>query len=284
MDAQGRNAAPVAARLKNLLVHLAGLLSDPTASGDEVDFGMFLLANSGAAVEPGTERAILQRVYVPFWTSLIQLAAEYPDAVARLPWPPTPVTAYRHATHDIYSGKYRPTISGLLEDWSTLRVPSTGDAPEEASSQAIKRIVESIETARQRSGMPQVVIRRAAEPPPTARTRRTAQAAVAGPTPNSAATGQPQVRSHSVAPECDSNRVVPAMNRVGARAAPPPNDTQIYEAVRQQWRRLIHGYDEREAGKHPTMAINVNTPSAVLRMLKADGFHFRRNGNLLIMY
>ncbi|AVK75121.1 hypothetical protein pqer_cds_699 [Pandoravirus quercus] len=237
MDAQGQNTAPISARLEGLLVRLARLLSDPTASNEDVDFGMFLLANSGVAAEPGTESAVLRDVYVPFWTSLIQMAVKYPDVVARLPWPPTPSTAYRHATHDIYSGKYRPSISGVLEEWSPLRVPSTGGVPAEAASLATDRIAESIETARKRGGTVEPVIGRPAKP-----------------------MRAPQVQR---------------------AARPPPNNAQIYEAIRQKWSRLTHAYDDES---HPTIVVNVNTPRAVLRMLEADGFDFRREGNFLIMH
>ncbi|AJF97596.1 hypothetical protein TW95_gp0862 [Pandoravirus inopinatum] len=240
MEAQGQSTAPVAARLASLLAWLDHFLSDPVAPKRDVDFGMFLLANSGVAAEPGAESVVLRDVYVPFWTSLIQMAAEHPDAVARLPWPPTPSTAYRHATHDIYSGKHRPTISGLLEEWSTLRVPSTGGVPAEAASLAIDRIAESIETARQRDETVKPVIGRPAKPLRTPQVQRAVR--------------------------------------------PPPNNAQIYEAIRQQWSRLTHAYDERQEESHPTIRIDADTPGAVLRMLEADGYHFRREGKFLIMY
>lgn len=96
---------------------------------------------------------------------------------------------------------------------------------------------------------------------------------------------QLQARGYRLVSEPGFDDVIPPKIRVDLGAAVgPPSDVETYERIRQRWRRLIHAYDERDTGRHPTMDIDANTPGAILRMLEADGYHFRREGNLLTMY
>ncbi|AJF97597.1 hypothetical protein TW95_gp0863 [Pandoravirus inopinatum] len=138
-------------RFEGLFTRLNGFLDDPTAPGENADFGLFLMENSGMRFKSDADLLMLREVYHPFWAALIQLAYVRTKAVEKLPWPPTPKTAYRHATHTIFSGKHQP-LPDLLEEWSTLDVSRTADdVARKVSVRAIDRIEEAIEITERRA-------------------------------------------------------------------------------------------------------------------------------------
>nr|UDO47972.1 hypothetical protein [Pandoravirus massiliensis] len=143
---------PIVSKLNDLFPRLTRFLKNPKAPGEDTDFCLFLMENSGLTFKSDADLLVLREVYQPFWAGLMELAYVRPSVVACLPWPPTPKTVYRYATRKIFSGDHRP-FPQLLDEWSILDVSglAPGDAARKAAIRALDRIEEAIEIAERRA-------------------------------------------------------------------------------------------------------------------------------------
>lgn len=269
-----KRITPTRADFRDLFQRLHRALAPGIARPVDDRFRSLLLANIGSPVQPGTERDALLSVYIPLWISLSESSRLNPASVVGVQWPPTPVSVERDADSAAAQyGQDDPRARAL--DDALFEALGPGEGEDAHLADPLFGLRTAINTEIMRQLAYRIMGWRYGEPSVTL-SANTPQVIL----------DELRARGYRVVFEPGTeDDVDPSVFEVFLGVAlPPASDQEIYERIRQEWRNLIHAYDERETGRNPVMGINVNTPGAVLNMLEADGYHFRREGGHLVMY